>query len=125
MHQPRNIAVGEQTIEVLMHPADLPANSGGHLVAFVYLMDDRVIDVPEEVRFDAIWSNPPIRVGKEALHELLLQWLPRLTDDGEARLVVGKNLGADSLQRWLTGQGWPTERVASGQGFRVLVTRRP
>lgn len=82
-------------------------------------------DVPDNVRFDAIWSNPPIRVGKEALHELLLQWLPRLADDGEARLVVGKNLGADSLQRWLTGQGWPTERVASGQGFRILVTRRP
>src|SRR5919112_363945 len=32
---------------------------------------------PEEVgpgrRYDAIWSNPPIRIGKEALHALLLQ----------------------------------------------------
>jgi 16S rRNA G1207 methylase RsmC len=82
-------------------------------------------DVPADVRFDAIWSNPPIRVGKEALHDLLLQWLPRLTDDGTARLVVGKNLGADSLQRWLTGQGWPTERVGSERGFRVLSVRRP
>lgn len=80
--------------------------------------------VPEDLRFDAIWSNPPIRIGKAALHDLLSTWLPRLTPDGAARLVVGKNLGADSLQRWLTEQGWPTERTASQKGFRVLVSRR-
>lgn len=77
-------------------------------------------DVPADVTFDAIWSNPPIRIGKEALHALLLTWLPRLRPGGEARLVVGKNLGADSLQRWLIEQGWPTERVASSKGFRIL-----
>ncbi len=81
-------------------------------------------DVPADLVFDEIWSNPPIRIGKQALHDLLLRWLPRLAPDGVARLVVGKNLGADSLQRWLTDQGWPTERVASEKGFRVLETRR-
>lgn len=72
--------------------------------------------------FDEIWSNPPIRIGKAALHELLLTWLPRLKPDGVAWLVVGKNLGGDSLARWLTGQGWPTEKVASAKGFRILKT---
>jgi 16S rRNA (guanine1207-N2)-methyltransferase len=80
--------------------------------------------VPADVAFDEIWSNPPIRVGKQALHELLLTWLPRLTPEGRAVMVVGKNLGADSLQRWLGEQGYPTERVASAKGFRVLETRR-
>ena len=80
-------------------------------------------DVPDDVEFAAIWSNPPIRIGKDALHELLLTWLPRLRPGGEARLVVGKNLGADSLQRWLTEQGHPTERVASSKGFRILSVR--
>jgi 16S rRNA G1207 methylase RsmC len=80
--------------------------------------------VPEELRFDEIWSNPPIRIGKEALHALLLTWLARLTPGGRAVMVVGRNLGADSLQRWLTDQGWPTTRVASAKGFRVLETRR-
>ncbi|SKB05361.1 class I SAM-dependent methyltransferase [Aeromicrobium choanae] len=80
-------------------------------------------DVPADLRFDAIWSNPPIRIGKEALHELLLTWLPRLRPGGEARLVVGRNLGADSLQRWLTDHGHPAERVASSKGFRVLSVR--
>lgn len=81
--------------------------------------------VPDDVRFTAIWSNPPIRVGKEALHALLERWLPLLTDDGVAHLVVQRNLGADSLQRWLTDVlGMPAARVASAKGFRVLrVTR--
>jgi 16S rRNA G1207 methylase RsmC len=74
--------------------------------------------------YDEIWSNPPIRVGKAALHDLLLTWLPRLAPGGRAVMVVGKNLGADSLQRWLGGQGWPTERLASAKGFRVLEARR-
>ena len=73
--------------------------------------------------YDEIWSNPPIRIGKEALHELLLTWLPRLAPGGRAVMVVGKNLGADSLQRWLGEQGWPTERLASAKGFRVLASR--
>lgn len=74
--------------------------------------------------YDEIWSNPPIRIGKEALHELLLTWLPRLAPRGRARLVVGKNLGADSLATWLTDQGYPTTKVSSAKGFRVLETIR-
>ena len=74
--------------------------------------------------YDEIWSNPPIRIGKEALHALLLTWLPRLAPGGRAVMVVGKNLGADSLQRWLREQGYPTTRLASAKGFRVLETRR-
>ncbi len=82
-------------------------------------------DVPGDLQFDAIWSNPPIRIGKAALHELLLRWLPRLVPDGRAHLVVGKNLGSDSLHRWLVDEGWPTERLVSEKGYRVLVVRRP
>src|SRR4051794_5633399 len=82
-------------------------------------------DVPVGETYDEIWSNPPIRVGKQALHELLLRWLPRLDPGGRAVLVVGKNLGADSLQRWLGEQGHPTSRLASAKGFRVLQVSRP
>ncbi len=80
--------------------------------------------VPAGVAFDEIWSNPPIRIGKQALHDLLSRWLPRLAPDGRAVMVVGKNLGADSLQRWLGEQGYPTDRLASAKGFRVLESRR-
>ena len=81
-------------------------------------------EVDANLTFDEIWSNPPIRIGKDALHELLLRWLPRLVPEGRARLVVGKNLGADSLAGWLTDQGFPTAKVHSAKGFRVLESRR-
>ncbi|MEP1126149.1 MAG: methyltransferase [Ilumatobacter sp.] len=77
-------------------------------------------DVPVDVEFSTIWSNPPIRIGKAAMRALLIAWIARLADDGTACLVVQKHLGADSLQRWLTDQGHPTERVASKSGFRLL-----
>ena len=76
-------------------------------------------------RYDEIWSNPPIRIGKSALHELLTTWLPRLAPTGTARLVVSKNLGADTLQRWLVEQGYHCERAAIDKGFRVLVVGSP
>lgn len=73
---------------------------------------------------DALWSNPPVRIGKTALHELLDAWLPRLGPAGQAHLVVQRNLGADSLHRWIaTELGLPTQRVASAKGFRVLNVR--
>jgi 16S rRNA G1207 methylase RsmC len=84
---------------------------------------------PDEVEpartYDQIWSNPPIRIGKDALHDLLLRWLPQLAPDGEARLVVGKNLGADSLQTWLHAQGYACTRLASAKGFRILLVTHP
>ena len=81
--------------------------------------------VPADAAYDELWSNPPIRIGKAALHELLLTWFARLVPGGRAVMVVGKNLGGDSLQRWLTDQGYPTERTASAKGFRVLQSRVP
>ena len=81
-------------------------------------------EVADDATYDEIWSNPPIRIGKAALHDLLLRWLPRLVPDGRAVMVVGRNLGADSLQRWLGDHGYPTTRLASAKGFRVLESRR-
>lgn len=77
-------------------------------------------DVNPDVRFAAIWSNPPIRIGKEALHRLLVDWLTRLQADGRAYLVVHKHLGGDSLAAWLTGVGHTTTKLASRKGYRLL-----
>jgi 16S rRNA (guanine1207-N2)-methyltransferase len=80
-------------------------------------------EVPADVRFATIWSNPPIRIGKTALHELLDTWLARLAAGGSASLVVQKHLGADSLQRWLIELGYRCDRVGSKAGFRLLTVR--
>lgn len=76
--------------------------------------------VPADVRFAGIWSNPPIRIGKPALHDLLHTWLGRLGGGGRAWLVVQKHLGSDSLARWLGDGGWTVTRRASRSGYRVL-----
>lgn len=81
-------------------------------------------EAPPDLSVNEIWSNPPIRIGKPAVHELLLHWLPMLEPGGRALLVIGKNLGADSYQRWLGEQGYRAVRVASVKGFRVLEVRR-
>jgi len=82
--------------------------------------------IPPDLRFDLIWSNPPIRVGKAVLHELLRTWLPRLAPSGVAHLVVQRNLGSDSLQKWVqTDLGMPCTRFTSSKGFRVLEVRQP
>lgn len=88
-------------------------------------------DLDPTLRFDTIWSNPPIRVGKEALHDILRTWLPRLAVGGNAFLVVQKNLGADSLQKWLETDlhvaepaAFEVSRYATSKGFRILQVQR-
>lgn len=80
-------------------------------------------DVPPEVRFDAAYSNPPVRIGKQDLHQLLQRWLGHLAPDGVAYLVVHRNLGADSLARWLSDAGYACERLRSRMGYRLLAVR--
>ena len=72
-------------------------------------------------QLDGIWSNPPVRVGKAQLHDMLRTWLTRLRPGGQACLVIGRNLGADSLHSWLAAQGWPVTRLAARSGYRLLL----
>ncbi|MCL2482938.1 MAG: class I SAM-dependent methyltransferase [Propionibacteriaceae bacterium] len=111
-------------VDVNQRALDLTADNAVRL-----RIDDRVRalkpqDVPDDTAYDEIWSNPPIRIGKQALHELLDTWLPRLTPTGRAHLVVSKNLGADSLHSWLQARGWAVTRLGSAKGFRVLSVTR-
>lgn len=81
-------------------------------------------EVPDDVTFTEIWSNPPTHVGKAELHAIMERWLPRLAPGGIAWLVINRNLGGDSLHTWLVAGGWTVERVASQKGFRVLQVTR-
>ena len=88
--------------------------------------------VDPDLRFNTIWSNPPIRVGKSELHSILLMWLPRLAQQGNAYLVVQKNLGSDYLQRWLAAElgeqfpeaGFTVARDSTNKAFRILKVTR-
>lgn len=114
------VEVNERSIEL----ARLNAESLG--LRNVKILSPDAVD--PHLEFDTIWSNPPIRIGKDALHELLLMWLPRLAPGGEAWMVVQKNLGSDSLHKWLVGQlpdSWSVTRQTSVKGFRILKVARP
>ncbi|HUP85091.1 MAG TPA: methyltransferase [Acidimicrobiales bacterium] len=80
----------------------------------------RAEELPADVRFSAVFSNPPIRIGKAALHDLLVTWLSRLTPGGRGFLVVQKHLGSDSLAKWLREQGLRVDRIGSRMGYRLL-----
>ncbi len=110
-------------VDVNERALDLTARNAASL-GLAGVRASRPDDIPPDVRFDLIWSNPPIRVGKAVLHDLLRSWLARLTPCGSAYLVVQKNLGSDSLQRWVGSElGMPCARFASSKGFRVLEVR--
>jgi 16S rRNA (guanine1207-N2)-methyltransferase len=96
-----------------------------HMMGLENVNACRPEDVPDSVRFTTIRSNPPIRVGKDVLHGMLQHWLPRLDHDSDAWLVVQKNLGSDSLQRWMDGEfpSLQVSRAATNKGFRVLRVR--
>lgn len=111
------IDVNEQAVELTRENA--VANGCANVIA------RHIDDVPTDLRFDVIWSNPPIRIGKKPLHDLLNKWLPRLTDEGQAILVVNRHLGSDSLASWIEDQGWTCDRLASRHGYRILRVRRP
>ena len=108
------VDVNERARELCRHNAE--ANGVGDRVRVV-----APDEVPADLVVDQVWSNPPIRVGKAVLHDLLRTWLDRLRPgSGSASLVVQKHLGADSLVRWLVDEGWPTQRLVSRAGYRIL-----
>lgn len=91
------------------------------------LVAARPEEIPADLRFDAIWSNPPIRVGKKELHALMEQWIPRLKEESAAWLVVQRNLGADSLHRWLEAtftEHREISRIATHKGYRIIKITR-
>jgi 16S rRNA (guanine1207-N2)-methyltransferase len=109
------VDVNERAVEL--------ARTNAAAAAATNLTAARPEEVPEDLRFDAIYSNPPVRVGKAALHRLLEAWLSRLKPGGVAYLVVQRNLGSDSLAAWLAEEGWRVLRLKAKKGFRVLEVR--
>ncbi len=117
-------------VEVNERAAELTAKNAQHL-AVSNITVKHPDEVAKDARFDLIWSNPPIRIGKTALHDLLVRWLPTLNPGGAAWIVVAKKLGADSLLPWIDkmlqekspGQ-FTVRRAATSKGFRVLHIER-
>lgn len=119
------VDVNERALEL----TNINAKNAGLNNIHTYLVEDALKELKEDElkNIDLIWSNPPIRVGKDVLHNILLTWLPRLKVGGAAYLVVQKNLGSDSLIPWLSknlGENFSVEKYASSKGYRIIEVLR-
>lgn len=117
----RNPNATVYAVDVNQRARDLCARNTASLSNVVVFAPE---DVPTDLVIDRVWSNPPIRVGKKVLHDLMDRWLGQLSPDGSAHLVVQKHLGADSLHSWLERSGWQVERRSSKKAFRLLDVSR-
>ena len=116
------VDVNERALDL----TDINAKNAGLNNIHTYLVEDALKEDSSK-NIDLIWSNPPIRVGKDVLHNILLTWLPRLKVGGAAYLVVQKNLGSDSLIPWLSknlGEDFSVEKYASSKGYRIIEVLR-
>lgn len=70
-------------------------------------------------KYDYIITNPPIRVGKKVLYEILFGAKEYLKDNGEMWLVVHKDQGAKSLAKDLE-ESYQIDIINKNKGFFVI-----
>ena len=71
-------------------------------------------------KYDAIISNPPIRAGKEVVHEILTGAFDYLNDGGHLTIVIQKKQGAPSAQRKMEEVFGNCQLVARDKGYFIL-----
>jgi len=74
-------------------------------------------------KFDLIISNPPIRVGKKILYEILFEANEHLNDNGELWIVINKDQGAKSLIKDLE-KLYKVEIKNRNKGFYVICSTK-
>lgn len=74
-------------------------------------------------KYDFIVTNPPIRVGKKILYEILFGANDHLKENGELWLVVNKNGGAKSLARDLE-KTYNVTIVTKNKGFYIICAKK-
>lgn len=73
--------------------------------------------------YDFIITNPPIRVGKKILYDILFNAKKHLKENGELWLVVNKNGGAKSLARDLEKE-YEVTIVTKNKGFYIICAKK-
>jgi 16S rRNA (guanine1207-N2)-methyltransferase len=70
-------------------------------------------------KYDYIVTNPPIRVGKNKLYELLFEAKKHLKDNGIMYLVVNKDQGAKSILKDLNNK-YEANVINKNKGFYII-----
>lgn len=70
-------------------------------------------------KYDFIITNPPIRIGKPKLYEILFGASVHLKENGELWLVINKDQGAKSLMKDLE-EKYKVELITKNKGFYII-----
>ncbi|HIU40339.1 MAG TPA: class I SAM-dependent methyltransferase [Candidatus Aphodocola excrementigallinarum] len=74
-------------------------------------------------KYDYIVSNPPIRVGKKKLYEIIMYAKDHLKENGELWIVVRKKQGADSLVKDMKEVYKLVEVVLKKKGYYIIMAK--
>jgi len=75
-------------------------------------------------QYDLIVTNPPIRIGKQRLYELLDGAGDHLTEDGSLVFVINKKHGADSALKHVKTVYESVEILGRQKGFQVIKCKK-
>ena len=75
-----------------------------------------------EKKYDFIITNPPIRVGKKILYDILFESLKHLKKDGKLIFVINKDQGAKSVLKDLNEKANAT-LISKNKGFYIIVAQ--
>ena len=73
-----------------------------------------------EGTFDHVISNPPIRAGKQVVHEIIEKSIDYLVDGGDLTIVIQKKQGAPSAKNKMEEVFGNCEVVKKDKGYYIL-----
>ena len=77
-----------------------------------------------EGKYDIIITNPPIRIGKEKLLEILIGAFDHLEDNGLLYYVIRKDQGALSIKKILEENGINVEIINRDKGYFIYRAKK-
>ena len=74
-------------------------------------------------KYDYIITNPPIRVGKKILYEILFKAKEYLKENGKLLFVINKNGGAKSVLKDLEKE-YEVDVITKNKGFYIICAKK-
>ena len=89
-----------------------------------WLLDDATsVDLNGEV-FDYVLTNPPIRAGKQTVHQFITHSYKQLKPGGSLWVVIQKKQGAPSLYKHMEDIFGNAEKVKQDKGYWILTSEK-
>lgn len=79
----------------------------------------------DDVRFDAIFSNPPVSAGLKVVLPIVEQAPLHLVSGGVLEVVVRSKIGGKRLSETMEETFGSVKVLARGSGYRVLLSKKP